>query len=243
MSQKDFSDRLERLGSITATEHSYASAAKPIKKHWGRWVVAVCALAVLGFTLVQFAQPKPTFDDVFSNSSVVAFEGDLETVTFRGHDFQIDIPSNWREMTSDEKSAYGGDAHFTDEDTTTLADFAAAGKGEGSNIYVTIGSYDAYGVDALTYLETVNGYYGLINIIGWFMDAGFSVLNDPAILQSSDPQAAETVILAKSAGLEVGMVHRVYEVGENLIEIVIFWEDTKVHPTTFATFLDSLRIL
>jgi hypothetical protein len=243
MSQKDFSDRIARLGTQTATEHSYASAAKPIKKHWARWVVAVCALAVLGFMLLQFAQPKPTFDDVFSDSSVVAFEGDLETVTFRGYGFQIDIPSNWREMTSDEKSSYGGDAHFTEEDTTTLADLAAAGKGEGSNIYVTIGSYHADGVDALTYLKTVNGYFGLINIIGWFTDASFSVLKDPAIIESFEPQAAETVVLAKSAGLEFGMVHRVYEVGENLIEIVIFWEDTKVHPTTFATFLDSLRIL
>lgn len=243
MSQKDFSDRLARLGTKTATEHFDTSSAKPVKKHWGRWVVAICALVVLGFMLVQFAQSKPTFDNVFADSSVVALEGDLEAVTFRGSGFQIDIPSSWRDMTSDEKRSYGGDAHFTDEDTTTLADLAAAGKGEGSNIYVTIGSYDADGVDALTYLETVNGYYGLINIIGWFMDAGFSVLKDPAIVQSSDPQAAETVILAKSAGLEVGMVHRVYEVGDNLIEIVIFWEDTKVHPTTFAIFLDSLRVL
>lgn len=243
MSRKDFSDRLGRLRTKTATEHSYASAAKLKKKHWGRWVVAICAFVVLGFLAMQFALPKPTFDDVFADSSVVAFEGDLETVTFRDDGFQIDIPARWREMTSDEKSVYGGDAYFAEEDTTTLAELAAAGKGEGSNIYVTIGSYDADGVDALTYLETVNGYFGLINMIGWFADASFLVLKDPAVIQSSDPLAAETIVLAKSAGLEFGMIHRVYEVGENLIEITIFWENIEVHPTTFATFLDSLRIL
>jgi len=240
MSNKDFADRISRLEAKTGGKRSYARRTKPQKKRWLRWVLAICVVAALWFSLPQLMQPKPTFADVFSGDSRSAFDGELETVAYRNHGFQIDIPMDWRERTAAEKEEHRSSRGGEDTTVIKLADLTAASAVDGSNIYMTIGTFYAGEMDALTYLTEFNKLWGLVNILGWLFDFQTTILRDAASVDHLSLPTAESVLVATEDNEAIMTMTRTYKLDSDIIIINVIWEDAAIHPAAFAPILDSL---
>ena len=248
MSQQDFSDRLARLSAKAPHVDLREAEPRPPKRRWPLWTgligITFVAAAVLLFG-PDDAEPAPSFAEVFSGTSAAVFDGTFTTYSFPDHDFEIDIPSEWREMTYEEVQAAGGT--FAEVgDSFNIEDFTSVPEGEPLNFRFNIFTERTQETDALAHVSQFQALMsdsGTARMVQRFLDFEMQFLTEPLRVDHETLSVAETVSIQRGPHVQSVSLYRAYVIGSDVIVIFVVWEDTGIHPSAFAPVLDSLREL
>ena len=242
MSLKDFAERLSRLEAKAPQEQERIPRARPRKRRWPLWAGLIGVALVAAFLFVGTSKPTPTLGNTFTGTSKSVFEGELTTVSYPDHSFQIDIPSDWRQMTTDEIEAAGGSlAEIIDG--SDIADFTNAPVGELTKVRFDIFAGKIQETDAMTPVTEFQNILGIGNVLGFFMGFKNVFLTEPTRVEHPSLSVAETTLYQQFPNGHVVGLYRVHIVGNDMIVIYVSWEDVDIHPSAFAPILDSFREL
>ena len=241
MPQQDFADRLARLeAKAPQAQVAHARPRRP-KKRWPLWGGLIVVAAVAAYVFIGSSEPAPAYDEVFTGTSKPAFQGELITFRYPDHDFQIDIPSDWREMTPEEIEEAGGSLAEADGGVD-IANFTASPAGQTPELRFNIFTKRTRETDALA---PVSEFQSVMSsgsaIMGRVLGFDIDFLTEPTPVDFSGLSVAETTVFHRvSTGNAVG-IYRAYIVGSDLIVIYVIWEDTSIHPSAFMPILNSFR--
>lgn len=241
MSQKDFKDRLSRMGMSTAVPVRRVGNDHPRqhRSRWKIWALLVC-FAVGAYAFLPSSDPEPTLTEVFTGESAPAFAGELQTRSFNGYGFALDIPTDWRVRTRAEKDSVGGsfaefiegiDVESYTQDTATSDKLMFA--------IMTARTTDTEPT------QSVKALQGLMNsgmqVMRFVADVSATVVVPPTRVDAVGLPSAEAVSHTKRPAGDFNSLYRSYLIGADLVMILVIWDDMTIHPSAFAPILNSLR--
>lgn len=250
--QQDFAERIARL-EAKAPHQPEMQPEPPVQddrdtRDGSAWLliagligvalITVSLIAIFVFSTLR--KPEQTYASIFSGTSAPAFEGDLTTISFSDHGFQIDIPSDWREMSFDEVQLAGGSLAEVDG-VRDIANFTTVSSADDVEFRFNIFTKRTQESDAVVHVAEFQNIMSAFGIVGSILDVEFQFLTEPTNVDFPGLSVAETTVMQRVPGGDVAGIYRAYVVGSDAIIIYTIWSDTAIHPSAFSAVLDSFR--